>query len=109
MAVPQRQITALPDEEYPGTKIPTVFADGVINLANSSHIVKFYLFRFDPSTKDVGRAQIVPCAQVVLPFDGFINTFVFLENAIEKLRAQGIVTDQVLSAARKLVTPAPVG
>jgi hypothetical protein len=96
-----QQILTLPDEEFPGTKIPTVFADGIVNVANSRYIVKFYFFRLDPGTKDVSKAQVVPCAQVVLPLDGFINTFAFLESAVEKLRAQGIITDQALAAARK--------
>jgi hypothetical protein len=49
MAEFQPQSTAQPDVEYPGTTIPTIFADGIVNLANSAHIVKFYLFRFDPN------------------------------------------------------------
>jgi hypothetical protein len=35
---------------------------------------------------------------------GFINSFAFLERAVEKLRVQGIITDQALSAARKAQT-----
>ena len=33
------------------TKIPTIFADGIINLANSRHIVKFYLLSL-PQTQN---------------------------------------------------------
>ena len=102
MAEFQPQSTALPDVEYPGTTIPTIFADGIVNLANSAHIVKFYLFRFDPNVKDVSKAQAIPCAQAVFPIDGFVNAFAFLESAVEKLRVQGIITDQILAAARKM-------
>jgi hypothetical protein len=98
----QGQTTASSDVEYPGTTIPTIFADGIANFANSAHIVKFYLFRFDPNMKTANKAQIMPCAQAVFSLDGFINAFAFLESAVEKLRVQGLITDEMLATARKI-------
>ena len=95
------QIISPPDVNYPGMTIPTIFADGIMNLANSAHIVKFYMFRLDPSVSDVGQARAIPCAQVVLPLDGFINTFAFMQNAVDSLLKQGIITQQALDDAAR--------
>lgn len=84
--------------EYPD--VPTIFADGIINLANSAHVAKFYLYRLDPSVKDVDKAQAKACAQIVLPLDGLANTFAFLEAIIEKLQKQGLISEKQLAQAR---------
>jgi hypothetical protein len=84
--------------EYPD--VPTIFADGIVNLANSGHVAKFYLYRLDPNVKDVGRAQAKTCAQIVMPLDGLTNTFAFLEAIIEKLQKQGLVSEHQLAQAR---------
>jgi hypothetical protein len=97
----QQQVTAPPDIDFPGKVIPTVFADGIFNLANSAHVVKFYMFRLDPSMTNQQVAQVIPCLQIVLPLDGFINAFAFLEAAVEKLRRQGVITEGVLNVARQ--------
>jgi hypothetical protein len=97
---PHFQDIDAPSDEYPGIEIPTIFADGVMNLANSPHVMKFYLFRLDPSAKDMQKAQARVCAQIVLPMNGFLNMVAFLERAVEGLRAQGIVTEEDISAAR---------
>lgn len=87
--------------EYPRAEIPTIFADGVKNMANSTHIVKFYFYRLDPNVHDPNKAQLRTCAQAVLPMDGFINMYAFLERAIQTLQAQGIITAEALDAARR--------
>jgi hypothetical protein len=84
--------------EYPD--VPTIFADGVVNLANSAHVAKFYLYRLDPSVKDVGKAQAKACAQIVMPLDGLTNTFAFLEAIIAKLQRQGLVSEKQIDQAR---------
>lgn len=106
MVESKRQLQTLDfgGEEYPGAAIPTIFADGVRNLANSSHIVKFYFYRLDPNVQDSNKAQVRTCAQAVMPVDGFVNMYVFFERAIQALQAQGIVTGQVVDQARQAQT-----
>jgi hypothetical protein len=58
-----------PSDEFPFSDLPTIFADGVMNLANSAQIAKFYLFRVDPGMKDATKAFQKPCAQIVMPID----------------------------------------
>jgi hypothetical protein len=102
MVETERQIQTIDfGEEYPGAEIPTIFADGVRNMANSPYIVKFYFYRLDPNVQDSQKAQVRTCAQAVLPIDGFINMYAFFERAIQQLQTQGIVVPEDLQAARK--------
>jgi hypothetical protein len=76
-----------------------------LNISSAAELLFYLEFAasaLKTNAKDVGKAQLVPCAQVVLPIDGFINAFVFLESAIAKLRAQGVVSDRALAEARKV-------
>jgi hypothetical protein len=83
--------------------LPTIFADGIVNLANTAQIAKFYLFRFDPGLKDPGKAQQRTCAQIVMSIDALVASFAFLEIVIDRLQTQGVVSTQALDAARKVV------
>ena len=87
-------------DEFP-SDLPTIFADGIMNLANSAQIIKFYLFRVDPGMRDVTKAYQKPCAQIIMPLEALVTTYVFLEGAIEKLRGQGVVSTEALETARK--------
>jgi hypothetical protein len=73
----KKQATMPPSEEFPSPGVPTIFADGIKNLANTSQMAKFYLFRFDPSFTDSGKAQVRPCAQIVMSIDALANTLFF--------------------------------
>jgi hypothetical protein len=46
---PGQPVTILPTkEDYPPWFLPTIYADGIANLAPSNQVVKFYLYRTDP-------------------------------------------------------------
>jgi hypothetical protein len=96
--VPQESVTP---SEYPGEQIPTIFADGVANIANTGQIAKFYLFRFDPSLQHPSRARPTAAAQIVVSLDGLVNMMTFLEQAVAKLVQQGIILQSVVDAARQ--------
>jgi hypothetical protein len=74
----------------PGT--PVAFADGVTNLANSKHLVKFYLYRTDPTVDNSGPAKNNIVVQVVMPIDGFVRTAAFLNKGIDQLISNGALT-----------------
>jgi hypothetical protein len=99
----QKQAIIPPSEEYPTPETPTIFADGIKNLANTSQMAKFYLFRFDPSFTGSDRAKVRPCAQIVMSIDALTNAFAFLENAVKQLQVQGVISEQALETARKFV------
>jgi hypothetical protein len=86
---------------FPAPTIPTVFADGVMNLAPSTNVVKFYLYRIDPSMKGGSNYLNQAFAQVVMPLVGFAQTAVFFELALKDLVKRGLVTDEQMAAARQ--------
>lgn len=84
--------------------IPTLFSDGILNLANSSSIVKFYLGRLDPQSD--GTHRTVACGQVVMPLEGFVNSIAFVERMVAKLVSEGIISQAALDVARQGIGPA---
>jgi hypothetical protein len=97
-------VKAIPANDFPPSQFPTVFADGVMSIANSSTVVKFFLFRFEPSFSGSGQSQTQPFAQVVMPMDGFAATFSFFEAAVKKYIEQGLITQSRLDEFRKIYT-----
>jgi hypothetical protein len=87
-------------DDFPSSQFPTAFADGVMSIANSASVVKFYLFRFEPSFSGSGQSQTQPFAQVVMPIDGFAATFSFFEAAMKKYLQQGLITQSRLDELR---------
>jgi hypothetical protein len=59
--------------EFPPAELPTFFADGVVNVASSSTIAKFYLARIDSSFADSTEHRTQAVAQVVMPLDSFVH------------------------------------
>ena len=89
---------------FPHESIPTVFADGIANIAPSAQVVKFYLFRTDP---DVGGAQSYrnqTVAQVVMSMDGFAASAVFLYNSLQNLIDQGLLDKNRFDEISRLVS-----
>ena len=76
-----------PRDEFPSAEIPTVFADGVFNLAHTAEIVKFYPYRLDPGLKNLSDYQTQPVAQVVMSRAAFVATAAFFSSAVEALNA----------------------
>jgi hypothetical protein len=88
------------DVVFPPPTIPTVYADSIMNLAPSPHVIKFYLGRIDPSTKGDANYISQPIMQVVMSLTGFVNAAVFFEKALQEFRKRGLVTDDEIAAAR---------
>jgi len=53
-----------PGDEYPPAALPTVYADGVLNLVNNPNTVKFYLYRLDANLSGGHASKVQPFAQV---------------------------------------------
>ena len=93
--------TPSPSAEFPPPNFPTVYADGVMNVAHGSQVVKFYLSRFDPSFNVSNSAsQNTPIAQVIMPLYSFIDTAVFFEQALNAMVAEGLITQEYVDALR---------
>jgi hypothetical protein len=96
--------TEPPALDFPPVNFPTIFADGVQNLAHSPTVVKFYLMRFDPAFKDSNRSQLTPVIQVVMPVDSFAQTALFFQRALENLIHQNIISQLQIEEIRRDVS-----
>jgi len=99
--VQQAQAALPPTGEFPPPQFPVVFADGVLNVANSPSVVKFYLYRFEASYASDGRSQTQPFAEVVMPMDGFAGAVTLFEAALRRFIIQGFITQARVDELRK--------
>ena len=89
-----------PSATFPSPSVPTIFADGVLNLQNSPQVVKFYLFALEASTSSSAEQRFTPVAQVVMPVSAFINTVVFFDSVAERLVKDGMVAQADIDRTR---------
>jgi hypothetical protein len=87
--------------EFPPPQLPTVFADGVTNLATSLSVAKFYLARNDPSLTGDGQNRLQVFAQIIMPISGFLQAFAFFERTIDNMAKDNPTIARELAAARK--------
>ncbi len=85
--------------ELAASGVPSIFCDGVVNVAPSGQEVKFYLYRTDHNTADgqalqqqVSRSQVI--AQVIMPLDAYIQTTLFFSRALQALVDGGAVPQE---------------
>jgi hypothetical protein len=86
--------------EWPHPSLPTVYADGALNLAKTNEIVKFYLGRADPAINTPSDNKIQVLAQVIMSMNGFIETATFFEKALDGYVQEGIVSRERRNVAR---------
>lgn len=94
-------ITVIPaDKDPPPWSVPTVFADGITNLAPAHGTVRFYLYRSDPETTGgvIYKNQVF--AQIIMPSAGFAVTAAFIERALKHFAAEGSMPLETINAAR---------
>jgi hypothetical protein len=87
------------DPGFPPAHLPTVYADGIVNLAPSPSVVRFYLFRSDPEQAGKAEYKNQIFAQVVMPVAGFVQMATFFEEALRRFVAQGVIPQQMVDAA----------
>jgi hypothetical protein len=98
---PGQPVTILPTkEDYPPWFLPTIYADGIANLAPSNQVVKFYLYRTDPHVMAKPEQQNQLVAQIILPIPSFVFTAVFFEKALKQFVAQGNVPQSLVDTVR---------
>jgi len=96
-------ITAIPiQEDHPPAGLPTIFADGVPNVAPSPQVIKFYLYRTEPHTSGAGLPKNQVVGQVVMPVFGFLQMVAFFDYAVENFIKQGTISQEAWDAARKI-------
>lgn len=91
-------------DEYPNVHFPTVFADGVASVSNSASVVKFYLYRQDPSFNADGTSTPTSMAQVIMPMEGFAATALFFERRLKNYIEAGFITEKRLAEMREVLS-----
>jgi hypothetical protein len=89
---------------FPPSTFPTVFADGVISLINSAHVVKFFLGRTEPEfSGGTSKGKVQAFEQVIMPIDGFASTYAFFEGATARLVRDGLISQEAVDNMRRAV------
>jgi hypothetical protein len=92
-------------DDFPSAGFPIVFADGVLNASISPTVVKFYLYRFEPSFKGNNQYQTQPVAQVVMPVDGLVGTAAFFDAQVQTLIRNKVITQERYDEYRRGFAP----
>ncbi len=83
--------------------LPTIYADGVGNLARGPGVVKFYLVRFDPNLAgNSGNLQTV-AGQVVMSQPGFVATALFFQKQLTEMVDRGEIDRGLFAELTKVV------
>ena len=91
----------MPSWSCPPASFPTVYADGVLNVAPGPYTVKFYLLRLDPAFDGNPEARAQPFLQIAMPTISFVQMVVFFEKALADLVKQGVVAQSMVDEVRK--------
>jgi hypothetical protein len=87
-------------DDFPPWNFPTVFADGVSSISQSSGNVKFYLARIEPNLHGTGTSQVTPFAQVVMSATSFAHTVVFFEQQLKIMIEQRVISEEFMTKLR---------
>jgi hypothetical protein len=96
-----------PDEgvipRYSYNPVPTLYADGVANVAHGPGMVRTYLVRFDPSLIEAGNARPSLVAQLIMPTNGFLTIALFFEAQVKSMLKSGDVTEAQIAEVRHAI------
>ncbi|NUJ81428.1 hypothetical protein HUN39_15625 [Methylocystis sp. FS] len=95
-----------PPEEFPSSTFPAVFVDLIWSATHSAEVVKLYLGRVDPNIYGRGGAVPTPILQIVMPITGFVASAAFLQQKLQVMIEQGVITQQQVDDANKVATTA---
>ena len=87
--------------EFPPRGFPVLFADNIGSIATDGVLVKMYLVRIDPEFASGGQSRSVEFAQVVMPMAGFVATYVFFEEAVNRYLKSGTVKKETVEMMRE--------
>ena len=88
--------TIFVEDGFPPPTLPSIYCDGILNVAPSAHVVKFYLYRQDPDQAAKPRYKNQVIAQVIMPVRAFVNSGLFFERALKQFVEQGTISQQMV-------------
>lgn len=92
-----------PSTEFPPSSFPVTFADSVISFAPANQVVKFYLGRIDPNMFGLGGVIVNPSVQIAMPVNGFLQSVYFFLYQIDRMKEQGLITEEQINIAHQTV------
>jgi hypothetical protein len=86
---------------YPNSDVPTIYADGVLNVAPSAQIVKFYLHRISASFSGSNDFQVQPIAEIAMPLGSFLQVAAFFQKNVDDMLSANLIKQADYEAAKK--------
>jgi hypothetical protein len=83
-------------------RIPTIYTEGVVNLARGPGIVKFYLMRYEPNIHDDGATPAL-VGQVVAPVIAFATMTLFFQRQLDDMIKSGEISQDAVDQLRRMV------
>ena len=81
---------------------PVVYADAIASHAWTPNVSKFYLVRFDSDARARASNTETFVAQIVMPNNGFVNMFTFMEHRLKLMIEGGILSESDLEKSRNV-------
>lgn len=72
----------------------STFADRIVNLAVTGPLVRIELGAFRLPQGEGQKPEMQPVETLVMPLDGFLQSFGLIEAAVKKLIADGVIRQQ---------------
>ncbi|HEY4135785.1 MAG TPA: hypothetical protein VGO34_11280 [Alphaproteobacteria bacterium] len=79
------------DIVFAQSRVPTIYSDGALNCAFNKSIMKIHFARSNPAVGPASGTTTELCAQIVMPIDGFLSSFVFFQNHIKRMLKDGLI------------------
>jgi hypothetical protein len=83
--------------------IPTLFADGIANVARGAGTIRTYLVRFDPSLEGPADARQVVVAQLIMSLPGFASMALLFEAQLKDMIEKKEMPPELLDQLRKSI------
>lgn len=106
MAEAPKTETILVEEGFPAPTIPTIFCDGILNLAPIAQAMRFYLFRSDPDQVGKPKFKNQILAQIIMPVPAFIHTALFFERGLQQFIEQGTISPDMVDQIKQAIQAA---
>ena len=101
MAEEPKSETILVEEGFPASTIPTIFCDGIVNLAPIANAMRLYLFRSDPDQVGKPKFKNQILAQIIMPVPAFIHTALFFERGLKQFVEQGTIPPDMVEQIKQ--------
>jgi hypothetical protein len=85
-----------PASEFPDSRFPTAYADGVMSLTPGPGLVKFFLYRVDPNAFGRGGNVNNPFLQIAMHNYGFAQMTLFFQRQLKRLVDQKQIQPELI-------------